>query len=199
MLQFLQGRISRRKARFFACACCRRVSDLTSDAVFCNAIDLAEQIADDAISKERYSAMVKACTSRWPAGLADAAAQAALNPDAMVGALTASQLALNAIVAATADPGDISQRRTTEEIAQARLLRCISGDPFIITPRSTLITRPSVTIATQWYKDHNIQALCALAEILEESGADQRALDHFREPGDHARGCWVIDEILGKS
>jgi hypothetical protein len=48
-------------------------------------------------------------------------------------------------------------------------------------------------------------ALCAdglavLADALEEAGCDDESmLSHLREPGQHARGCWVVDRLTGRS
>jgi hypothetical protein len=42
-------------------------------------------------------------------------------------------------------------------------------------------------------------ALPLLANLLEEAGCpEQSVLDHCRVPGEHARGCWVVDLVLGK-
>ena len=41
--------------------------------------------------------------------------------------------------------------------------------------------------------------LPVLADALEEAGCtDPDLLDHLRGPGPHARGCWVLDLVLGK-
>jgi hypothetical protein len=38
-----------------------------------------------------------------------------------------------------------------------------------------------------------------LADALEDSGCtNQEILNHCRRPGEHARGCWCLDLILGK-
>jgi hypothetical protein len=38
-----------------------------------------------------------------------------------------------------------------------------------------------------------------LADALEESGCDNAdILTHCRQPGDHVRGCWVVDLVLGR-
>jgi hypothetical protein len=37
------------------------------------------------------------------------------------------------------------------------------------------------------------------ADALEEAGCtDASILDHCRQPGEHVRGCWVLDLILSK-
>jgi hypothetical protein len=39
-----------------------------------------------------------------------------------------------------------------------------------------------------------------LADALEEAGCtNSDILDHCRQSGEHVRGCWVIDALLGKS
>ena len=39
-----------------------------------------------------------------------------------------------------------------------------------------------------------------LADALEAAGCDNRdILDHCRSGGEHVRGCWVVDLLLGKS
>jgi hypothetical protein len=38
-----------------------------------------------------------------------------------------------------------------------------------------------------------------LADALEEAGCTNvDILNHCRQPGEHVRGCWVIDLLLGK-
>jgi hypothetical protein len=38
-----------------------------------------------------------------------------------------------------------------------------------------------------------------LADALEEAGCDNAdILNHCRQPGEHVRGCWVVDLVLGR-
>jgi hypothetical protein len=38
-----------------------------------------------------------------------------------------------------------------------------------------------------------------LADALEESGCDHTdILNHLRQPGEHVRGCWVLDLLFSK-
>jgi ATP-dependent Clp protease ATP-binding subunit ClpA len=54
-------------------------------------------------------------------------------------------------------------------------------------------------IARAIYEERRWQELPDLADALEEAGcADREILDHCRRPGEHGRGCWVIDLFLGE-
>jgi hypothetical protein len=47
------------------------------------------------------------------------------------------------------------------------------------------------------YDDRDFRAMPILADALEEAGCDnQDILSHCREPGEHVRGCWVVDLVL---
>jgi hypothetical protein len=83
------------------------------------------------------------------------------------------------------------------------LLREIIGDPFrpassypAWLPRSrSTVTRIAQTI----YEERRFQDLPVLADALEEEGCDDvRLLDHCRQKGEHALGCWVVDLLLDK-
>src|SRR5579872_3587894 len=52
MLRFLQGKVADRKARLFACACCRRTWSLLRDERSREAIKVAEHYADKQASEE---------------------------------------------------------------------------------------------------------------------------------------------------
>jgi hypothetical protein len=49
------------------------------------------------------------------------------------------------------------------------------------------------------YADRAWDRLPVLADALEDAGCgDPAVLGHLRGPGPHARGCWVVDLVLGK-
>jgi len=55
-------------------------------------------------------------------------------------------------------------------------------------------------IARHVYDDRAFHDLPILADALEDAGCTDAAfLDHCRQPGEHVRGCWVVDLMLGKS
>jgi hypothetical protein len=49
------------------------------------------------------------------------------------------------------------------------------------------------------YDDRRFSDLPILADALEEAGCDDDAIvAHCRGGGEHVRGCWVVDLLLGK-
>ena len=50
------------------------------------------------------------------------------------------------------------------------------------------------------YDQRRFVEMPVLGDALEEAGCtDADILDHCRQPGEHVRGCWVLDYLLGKS
>jgi hypothetical protein len=88
-----------------------------------------------------------------------------------------------------------------EELAQSQLIRCIFGNPFRpVAFAPEWRTPTAVALADAIYADRAFDRLPVLADALEEAGCDNlEVLAHCRGPGPHARGCWVVDLILGKS
>jgi hypothetical protein len=83
------------------------------------------------------------------------------------------------------------------------LLRDIFGNPFrpaAIDPGwRTWNGGTAVQLARTVHEERFFQNLPILADALEEAGCtDTNILDHCRSPGPHARGCWVVDLLLGK-
>jgi hypothetical protein len=62
------------------------------------------------------------------------------------------------------------------------------------------LTPTVLSIAERAYDDRcTPDALLVLADALEEAGCtDADILAHLRSGGPHARGCHVVDAILGK-
>ena len=211
---------SDRKLGLFGCACCRRIWHLLSDRRSRKAIEVAERDADGQISEKKSSAAHKAAyeaqqetadenspgrgdnpglqRARWFAAYA---AFQAIDGD--------TQAALSAIEAAAlfAGPeGDAAYVAATkhETKVQVRLLRCIFKNPFQPLPQidPAWLTWGGDRIshlARSIYETYDFTSLSVLGDALEEAGCtDQDILNHCRQPGEHALGCWILDLLLGK-
>jgi hypothetical protein len=206
MLDYLRGKTSVRKLRLFACACCRLQPDYIAEVrvgrlclrpyegmdketqlVF----DTAEKYAESCfpIGKKNFRfnsydyALPHLCDFRpshpleWAVEMIDLTLACSKQP---------------------CDKGFSVSRR------QARILQEIIGNPFRPVPiNPSWLTWNGATIpklAQTVYDDRRFQDLPVLADALEEAGCTNAdMLDHCRQPGEHVRGCWVVDLMLGKT
>lgn len=87
-----------------------------------------------------------------------------------------------------------------ESVLYARLLRDIFGNPFrAVTLLPKWRTSTAAAIAREMYESRDFSAMPILADALQDAECeDADVLDHCRRLGPHARGCWVVDFVLGK-
>jgi hypothetical protein len=103
-----------------------------------------------------------------------------------------------------ASEDELAAATHAESAAQAALVRNLFGNPFRPAPfpdPSWLAWKDGavVKLAQGIYEDRAFDRLPALADALEEGGCtNAEILAHCREPGEHARGCGVVDPLLGK-
>jgi len=130
----------------------------------------------------------------------------------LVGVLTSyeTRLAVARAAAGPALPDGGEQWRAAwqnaeraEAAAHAVLVRCLFGNPFVAAPtlkRRWLAPDGAVfRLAATIYADRAFDRLPILADALEDAGCDNAdILNHCRQPGEHVRGCWVLDLLLGK-
>jgi hypothetical protein len=84
---------------------------------------------------------------------------------------------------------------------QCDLLRDVFGpDPFRPVPVDPRwLTADVIGLARAIYEDREASLLPILADALEETGCgDAAILGHCRRPGEHVRGCWVVDQLTGR-
>jgi hypothetical protein len=81
------------------------------------------------------------------------------------------------------------------------LIREIFGNPFRpVTFDPSWLTSTVLALAIGIYSDKAFDRLPILADALQDAGCDNdEILNHLRQPGEHCRGCWALDLILGKS
>ena len=87
-----------------------------------------------------------------------------------------------------------------EGIAQCDLLRDVIGNPFrapVLMPAWR--TPQAIALAARILQERAFGDMPRLANDLEQAGCDNPVLlHHCREKKEHARGCWVLDFVVGK-
>jgi len=183
MLEFLRGKASERKLRLFSCACHFRVWDRIPNEDRRIILKL-EQLADGQATYQELNRVYRKASG----GIYDAP-----HFDDCETALCDAW--------STADKSDDPD---AEAVAQAALLQCIFGNPFRpVKLRRAWLTWNDSTIpklAQAIYDQRAFDRLPILADALEEASCTNAdILNHCRQPGEHVRGCWVVDAILGKA
>lgn len=218
MLEFLPSKISDRKLRLCAVACCRLAWHLMTDEMSRKAVEIGEQYADGAandqeremayrLAKEAFYPIAAAAGWFRPTHGTTAAALFVVDEHAS----DAVGPALGAIATVEANVGDIDpflmsgDDPATKAISDRMLLLEIIGNPFRPTSiDSTWLTQPVLSLAQAAYDKRNLPSgtldnacLAVLADALEDAGCDSAdILNHCRQYGDHYRGCWVVDLLL---
>jgi hypothetical protein len=211
MFNLLDRATSERKLRLFACACCRHIWHLLSEAER-TVIGSVERHADGLIPAEEMYATagvnpISGVPNHAPGYLENARRSVleAASPHAWFRARNARAFVVDAIRVA-AGPAE----RVLEWQRQSDLLRCIFNPfhPVMLDP-AWLAWRGGAAgnLARAVYDDRDLPSghldaahLAVLADMLEEAGcADPQLLGHLRGPAPHARGCWVLDLLLQRS
>jgi hypothetical protein len=198
----------RRKLRLFGCACCRQIWDRLTDARPRQAVEVAERLADGLVPKaevERTRAQLQEARRDLNDRMyqdyeAYREAQHARGWDDDEDlALSEVNILFNPQAGNFASAGShFADQYGAQQIAA---LRCIFGNPFkpVTFPRAWR-THNAKGLATAIYDNTNFNDLPILADALEEAGCDNAdILNHCRQPGEHVRGCWVVDLILGRT
>jgi hypothetical protein len=94
--------------------------------------------------------------------------------------------------------------KRTAMAGTAARFRDVFGNPFRPVPLdlSWLVWNDGTVpkLAQVIYDERRFEDLPVLADALEDASCtDTVILSHCRAPGEHVRGCWVIDLLLGKS
>jgi hypothetical protein len=187
MLAFLGDRPSDRQFRLFACACCRRVWHLLPDPAMREAIELLERYADGLASRDEVAL---AFAYAWDNDPILYHAPAAAAGYAFYFARQRQTAEYTSGYAARVHDG--------ESAAQARLLRCIVGNPFLPLAARTFPAHVIGLAETCYLELPEVgDPFPILADALAELGEEQAAA-HCRESR-HARGCHVIDWIRANS
>jgi hypothetical protein len=209
-LRFIDGRVSGRKLRLFACCCFQHLAARHPlDASSQTALETSLGYVEGSASAEELGAAYRIALENanhlgqgrsWPD-----------DPDNKESAIIAWWIAIASTRLVSSDPyeayfaqdvvrgtrrsfgkyKDIGSRLEQEHGA---LLRHIIGNPFRPYPAP----RPStvVQLAESLYAGQD--CAFALHDALLEAGHAELG-EHFREEKSHPKGCWAMDLILGKA
>jgi hypothetical protein len=207
MLEFLRGRVSDRKLRLFAVACCRRLGNRLSDRYSRKALRMAERYADAELSEDKLGFVwgdarrAARVAYRRQRETAEAAAMMAVS----MLCETDTGRAVTAVGwAAACEAYSGPQPRLADvQRGQIFLLREIFGNPFrpVAADPNWLAWNGGTVpkLAQSIYDERRFADLLVLADALEEAGCTNAdLLDHCRRPGEHVRGCWAVDLLMGK-
>jgi hypothetical protein len=210
---------SDRKMRLFACACVRRVWHLNSDDRLERILLGVEDFADGRITTDELEPLnelawaIEECDSRsFPTGriACDLAnASAVKQPGHPYSGPLHGRHGVSSTAAAAFGAGYCGENleayrraRTAESGRQTLLARDIFGNPFRSVAFSPAWrTNTAVLLARQMHDSREFSAMPILADALQDAGCDSDAiLSHCRDTNQaHVRGCWVVDQVLGKS
>jgi hypothetical protein len=194
----LRAKAGRRKFRLFACGCVRRLWLALPEAVRW-AVEVAERVADGESDAEQL---------RVARRHADRSVDWRSCPRYLVGTMhyvTDQKPGKAAKVWRLTSHAETDVMRGNKPAEEKKVLtalvRDIFGSPFrpVICDPSWQ-TSTAVGLAEAIYAERAFDRLPILADALEDAGCTHPdVLAHCRGDGPHARGCWVVDLILGKS
>jgi hypothetical protein len=186
LLEHAKRHASPRKVRLFACACCRhffwrRMSDKVRRAV-----EAAEAYADHRIGKREVVAAREPVKRRLGSHHPVVAAWWATHGRPREAAFWM--------------PWETLRPRWAPDVAKTLCdLREVVGNPFRCPALDPLWLTPDVAaLARGIYEERAFDRLPVLADALEDAGCtDPAVLAHLRSGGEHFRGCWALDAVLG--
>jgi hypothetical protein len=193
-----------RKKRLFKCACCRAVWHLFAEAPSRQAVDVAERFADGLATREELEKASEAADRAWSERRVRPSSDRGISPAHH--ALSCAARACNLLISfnSTFDTACAAEPAWEGEAGREYILnlaRCIFGIAFLRWfPDPRWLTTTVVDLAAAIYEERSFVNLPILADALMDAGCDSaEVLDHCRSEGPHARGCWVVDAILGKA
>lgn len=224
--KLLKGKESERKLRLLACAACRRQwarFQPHSRAV----IEVNERYADSASTHEQVLELIRvhrivdedgylrydcAPDERYAELISGERMLGRMSVQTLMSGLSIEKSERRMIGRASTGTVDMVQNGPSDEDAgqrserksQAALIREIFGNPFRPAKcRKSWLRWNSRTIpnlAEAIYEEWAFDRLPILGDALEDAGCtNPEVLNHCRQRGEHFRGCWVVDLLLGKA
>lgn len=187
------GQISHRKSWLLALACCKRIEHLLPNKQTKAVLKALERYLEGKGTAEQVeqARTIASDGGRRVPGRNEASKRA-FSAVVLMGDSVQHTIMTAAVAVSYMEPGP------NEEKAQADLVRDIFGNPYRpVTLDPSWVTSTVKHLAEAIYTEKAFDRLPILADALEDAGCtSQYILDHCRQPGEHARGCWALDVIL---
>jgi predicted metal-dependent HD superfamily phosphohydrolase len=179
---------TRRKFGLCICGHCRRNWDII-DPRCRGAVEAVERVADGVIPENELS--------RFREGVEAVNAEIQADASSRYSGIAWQVTAIRRMIQTPYDPSAFD----AVELCTKAEIREVIGNPFRpVTVDSTWRTCTVLSVAQSIYDERAFERMPILADALEDAGCDNAdILEHCRQPGEHVRGCWVVDLILGKS
>ena len=192
MLEFLRGKGKERKLRLFLCSCCRRQRHTPLPKELA-AVTVAEALADgetDETARVDSEQFIRSLLPEHGGWSTYTLFAWSLN--------TSSSSPLDTVLTWLI-PGAIEARLICSDDVKS-ILHDIFGDCLhSITINPAWHTSTVLALATGIYQEKAFHRMPILADALQDAGCDNEdILYHCRQPGEHVRGCWLIDLLTGR-
>ena len=193
--------IVRRKLQLYYCACCRlRWAEMPSDDQR-SLVEMIERQVDGVASRTEWATVrgrlviLQRELRRNDQALWLAPQQERIAHDRL-------RLILEAVKPLRSlRQGCVCAGWSIDPAVRVAFLRELFSNPFHpILVDFEHITQTVRDLAHLIHHDHRFELMPVLADALMDAGCDNAAiLDHCLESGNHIRGCWLLDQLLGEA
>jgi hypothetical protein len=220
LLEQVRGKVSDRKLRLFACGCCRLIWHLPDQPVASHrAVEIAERYSDGLSGEEERAAAERQAWDAWypdeaddrgkmgfmaVAAFANTTGRTHHDADPQLGTWECVRDCIQTVLwigGREDEEGRFEADRDREfRNTVATLALCVFGNPFRPVAFSPAWrTDTAKALARRMYDARDFSAMPILADALQDAECDNDdILNHCRADGPHARGCWVVDCVLGR-
>jgi hypothetical protein len=211
MLKFLEGKASNRKLRLFVVALARIFWEQVPEGEMRDAVNQSELYADNPASTEQiddyrhrfYRYLIRGITPEPSEQYKWHHNTPGIRHVFSFVSMTVRDDSMLQYILTTPQP--LRDRRQENSITPYFHLlpphiRDIFGNPFRpLTINPSWLTSTVLALASGIYSEKAFDRMPQLADALQDAGCDNEdILNHCRQPGQHCRGCWVVDLILDK-